>query len=617
MKVHPVTGEPVPDERAQVPLDRYANPRRAEWPEADFVVGNPPFIGTKRMKQALGDGYVDALRKTWNEIPESADYVMYWWEKAAELAGSGQLRRFGFITTNSLRQAFNRKVLERHLLGKPPLSLVFAIPDHPWVDAADGAAVRIAMTVGESGDSLGELDTVQSECSGQGEGLDVELVRSEGKLNADLTVGANVTAALPLAANAGISGMGVALHGAGFILDPEVAERLRTEGPAVIRGYLGGRDLLQQKRERYLIDFSGLSEAEARTSNPAAYQRVLDFVKPERDHNRRDSIRNLWWRFGWERPILRRALTGLSRYIGTTETAKHRVFQFLPDAILADHMVVCFALDDATNLGILSSRVHVVWALAAGGHLGVGNDPRYNKSRCFEPFPFPAPAEPQKSLIRQLAEDLDSHRKSRQSMHPSLTMTGMYNVLDLLRRGQPLSPKEKTIHEQGLVSVLRQIHDELDAAVLGAYGWSDLTPALLGSAPGSESAAEVEETILQRLVALNAERAAEERRGLIRWLRPEFQNPGQSPAGTGSGQSEAKLAAVAPAGSGPKPDWPRTLPEQFQSLRAALAARPGPAGAQDLARCFARAPRAKVAELMETLVALGHVRRLPDGRFLA
>ena len=110
MKPHPVTGEPVPDETARVPLERYVNPRPAEWPEADFVVGNPPFIGTKRMKQALGDGYVEALRKTWRQVPESADFVMYWWEKAAELARAGKLTRFGFITTNSLRQAFNRKV---------------------------------------------------------------------------------------------------------------------------------------------------------------------------------------------------------------------------------------------------------------------------------------------------------------------------------------------------------------------------------------------------------------------------------------------------------------------------------------------------------------------------
>jgi hypothetical protein len=124
---------------------------------------------------------------------------------------------------------------------------------------------------------------------------------------------------------------------------------------------------------------------------------------------------------------------------------------------------------------------------------------------------------------------------------------------------------------------------------------------------------EVEETILCRLVALNAERAAEERRGLVRWLRPDFQNPG----GTGAVQGEAEILALPPDAAGPKPDWPKTLPEQFQALRSALATRPGPVGAADLAKGFARAPRAKVAELLETLASLGHARRLDDGRYLS
>jgi hypothetical protein len=276
--------------------------------------------------------------------------------------------------------------------------------------------------------------------------------------------------------------------------------------------------------------------------------------------------------------------------------------------------------------------------MATGGHLGVGNDSVYNKTRCFDTFPFPDAAEPQKAHIRHLAEALDAHRKSRQALHPGLTMTGMYNVLEQLRRGEPLGPKDRLIHEQGLVSVLRQLHDELDAAVLTAYGWEDLIPQLLGSGPCGSGAAlgtgrlpealledvasrrggaptgepGVEETILQRLVALNAERAGEERRGLVRWLRPDFQNPG----GAGTVQAEADLATVTPTAAGPSPAWPKTLPEQIQALRAALSALQGPAGPGDLAQCFTRAPRAKVTELLETLAGLGLVRRLDAGRYL-
>lgn len=148
---------------------------------------------------------------------------------------------------------------------------------------------------------------------------------------------------------------------------------------------------------------------------------------------------------------------------------------------------------------------------------------------------FPALTEsPLKQRIRSLGERLDSHRKRQQEQHPGLTLTGIYNVLEKLRSGEPLTAKEKQIHDQGLVTVLRQIHDELDEAVLDAYGWGDLSARDTGipacsSAPGASSEeagrnAYITE-LLTRLVALNHERAAEEKRGLIRWLRPDYQNP--------------------------------------------------------------------------------------------
>jgi hypothetical protein len=686
VKPHPVTGEPVPDETARLPLERYVNPRRAQWPEADFIVGNPPFIGASTMRRALGDGYVDALRGAWLEVPESADYVMYWWEQAADLTRAGRIQRFGFITTNSLRQTFNRRVLERHLTAAAPLSLIFAVPDHPWVDSADGAAVRIGMTAGQAGELTGVLERVTAERSGNGEGLEVDLERTEGRIHADLRIGANVAGAVALRANREISSPGVKLHGAGFIVSPEEAAALglgRLPGlERHIRAYLNGRDLTQTPRGVMVIDLFGLTLDEVRARYPEVYQRVLERVKPERDQNNRATYRDNWWIFGEPRKDLRPALADLPRYIATVETAKHRVFVFLDRSILPDNMLVNIALDDAWMLGVLSSRVHVFWALATGARLGVGNDPRYTKTRCFETFPFPDPSAAIQTRIRQLGDALDAHRQQRQALHPHLTMTGLYNVLERLRRldprtpsalgaptsGRPvgessgvsdesalestpcrhieipadqrsafpgadrrsallpallparlptlplpgLDPRERQIHDQGLVAVLRQLHDELDAAVLDAYGWPDLTDALLTAVPGSEAAAAVEETILHRLVALNAERSDEERRGQIRWLRPAF----QCPAGAGAVQTGADLADAAVVATGPKPDWPRALPEQFQALRAALAARPAPVSATNLAQGFIRAPRAKVSELLDTLVALGHARQLPDGRYL-
>ena len=354
-KTHSVTGEDVPDESARVEELVYLNPRKAEWPEADFVVGNPPFVGTAMMRTALGDGYAEALRKTYKEVPESSDYVMYWWHHAAELARKGEVTRFGFITTNSLRQTFNRRVLERHMNYKNPLSILFAVPDHPWVDAADGAAVRVALTVAEAGEHEGVLARVVRETATGGLEHEVVLDRRQGVIYPDLTIGADVTGALPLKANGEVSSRGVSLHGAGFIVSPEEAAELGLGTVAGlekhIRLYRNGRDLTQTPREVMVIDLFGLEISEVRNKFPAVYQRVFEHVKPERDQNRRASYRDSWWVFGETRANFRPALQGLERYVATVETAKHRFFVFLDTSILPDNKLVNIALDDAYFLG--------------------------------------------------------------------------------------------------------------------------------------------------------------------------------------------------------------------------------------------------------------------------
>ena len=631
-KTHPVTGEQVPDESAREVVLRYLNPRQAEWPAADFIVGNPPFIGASTMRQALGDGYVEALRSVWKEVPDSADFVMFWWHHAAALTRSGKVRRFGFITTNSITQTFNRKVIEQHLVGAPlvgarlaqghpqgvPLQIAFAIPDHPWVDAADGAAVRIAMSVGRAAqaDDKGELVTVVQELEGAGEGVFVELSTQRGILHADLTAGANVVGAGPLQANEGLANRGVQLFGAGFIVTPEEAKKLglgHISGlEAHIRPYRNGRDLAATPRGVLVIDLFGLTDSEVRDRFPEVYQWVLERVKPERDQNNRATYRDNWWTFGEPRKVLRKATSGLPRYIATVETAKHRPFVFLDQSILPDNKLVAIASDDAFVLGVLSSRVHVQWSLAAGSWLGVGNDSVYAKSRCFEPFPFPAASDEQKQTIRALAEQLDAHRKRQQALYPDLTLTGMYNVLEKLRSGEPLTAKEKTSHEQGLVAILKQLHDELDAAVFAAYGW----PATLSDAE-----------ILEKVVALNRERAREEEQGLIRWLRPAYQQPHGAQITI---QDDLDLEQIPPnppltkggvsaasGGISAKLLWPKTLPEQVQAVRAALASAAAPLTAETIARTFQRARADKVGELLETLAALGQVREVEPGSFVA
>ncbi len=316
------------------------------------------------------------------------------------------------------------------------------------------------------------------------------------------------------------------------------------------------------------IDLFGLSIEDVQSRFPEVYQRLVDRVKPEREAKAiggtRDSIQYAknWWLFGKTRNDFRPAIAGLTRYIATTETSRHRFFVFLDALTLADNKLLTIALEGAFYLGVLSSHIHVAFATAAGGWLGVGNDSVYVKSRCFETFPFPDCADALRADISSLAENLDAHRRRQQYRFAKLTITDMYNVLAKLRSKEPLNEKERTIHEQGLVSVLKQIHDDLDAAVFDAYGWPhDLS----------------DDEILRRLVELNRERAGEEKRGLVRWLRPEYQKHEGYPGGGGEPghncQSSRKLwnrlssRRISACGPRPCPSRPRLSARCWPSIR--------------------------------------------------
>lgn len=615
-KPSPVTGEKIPDESFQVEQYRYISPRKTTWPQADYIVGNPPFIGTSNMRRALGDGYVDAVRGTWTEVPESADFVMYWWHIAGEAVQRGAATRFGFITTNSIRQTFNRRIIQALLEAKPPLSLAFAIPDHPWVDAADGAAVRIAMTVGRAGSHDGRLLIVTEERETEQDEIDVTLQERTGLLFADLKIGANVAGCLRLQSNSGVSQRGLELGNSGFILNEKESHQLNA--PAIIRQYRNGRDLTDRPRGAFVIDTFGIDSDELRQSAPAIYQWLLDRVKPERDVNRDQRLRERWWLHRRLREDLRRMIKGLPRYIATVETAKHRVFQFLDADIAPDNKLVCLALNEAFMLGVLSSRLHVAWTLATGSTLE--DRPVYVKTTCFETFPFPIAVQAQQERIRDIAEQIDSHRKRQQAEHASLTLTGMYNVMEKLRSGDTLTAKEKTIHEQGLVSVLRELHDQLDRAVFEAYGWGDLADKLVGL-PGAttplpykpEAQAEAEEELLLRLVALNAQRLAEETRGQVRWLRPAYQNPTEAAQ---AHQTEIEVAGeeadTTTTTATAKQTWPKNMREQVAAVRTALQVQP--MSAEAIAGQFKRSPKVAVQAVLGALEELGMVSQ-DDGYF--
>ncbi len=555
------------------------------------------------MRHELGDGYAEACWGVRKYIPGGADFVMHFWDKAAETVRTKKARRFGLITTNSITQNFSRRVIARHLSARKPLSLVMAVPDHPWMKSADKAAVRIAMTVGEFGDFDGALLRVVAEADLNSDSPKVTLKERTGKIHADFTIGADISNCGSLHANEKLSSRGMSLHGAGFIVTPREAAGLGLgKVPGLdkhILQYRNGKDLAARPRGVMVIDFYPLKEAEVRNNFPAAYQWVMDRVKPERDNNNRQSYRENWWIFGEPRKELRPALDGLTRFITTVETSKHRFFQFLDASVRPDNRLVNFGFEDAYFLGILSSRIHVSWTLALGSTLE--DRPIYTKTLCFDPFPCPDPSDDLKDRIRKLGDQLDAHRKSVLGLHAQLTMTGLYNVLEKARAGEKLTEAETDIYEAGLVGVLRQIHEDLDKAVAEAYGWPvDLS----------------DEEILERLVALNHERAEEEKQGKIRWLRPEFQAPKEA-AVKQPEQIEADL--LVPVKGAKKPSLPTPLPEQVAAIRAMLANVEKPIMPLELARRFKQGKRVekKVDEVLRTLTLIGQTEKTDDGYFLA
>jgi hypothetical protein len=481
------------------------HPMLPEWPEAEFIIGNPPFIGGKDLRARLGGDYAEALWRANARVPKSADFVMYWWDRAAHMltAPGTPLRRFGFVTTNSITQEFSRRVMERYL-DDGRASLVMAIPDHPWTKATrEAAAVRIAMTVAEGGQHQGALVEVLHEEALDSDDPQISLSHRSGRIHANLSTGTDIGSAVPLLSNKGVASRGMQLMGAGFIVTTKEAEHLglgRREGlERYIRPYLNGRDVVQRSRGVMVIDLFGLGEAEVRQRYPEVYQHLLAAVKPERDRNRRESYRQTWWVHGEPRRELRPALAKLRRYIATVETARHRIFQFIDASVVPDNKLICIASDH--------------WAFANSGLIGVASFDQghvYVKSRCFDPFPFPDASAEHSTDIERLAEELDATRRVAMQETAGLTLTELYNLRERVRGGESMDLVEHARARSARATIIDQLHLELDAAVTKAYRWpADLPPS----------------DIVARLVALNAERAEEERQGMVRWLRPEYQKP--------------------------------------------------------------------------------------------
>ncbi|MBC5811661.1 MAG: class I SAM-dependent DNA methyltransferase, partial [Candidatus Eremiobacteraeota bacterium] len=378
-------------------LDRAdpAHPAEAAWPEADVIVGNPPFLGGKLLRRRLGSDYVDDLFAVYaGRVARESDFVCYFFERAREQIAAGRTAHAGLLATNSIRGGANRAVLRRI---KESGDIFMAWANEPWI--LDGAAVRISIVGFDNG-----AETART--------LDGAAV---SRINPDLTAGVDITAARRLHANLGIAFMGDT-KGGPFDVSPDLAvpwlhAPLNPNGRPntdVVRPWVNGDDITGRTRGMFIVDFgTDMTETDAALYEaPFAY--VSAFVKPERTQNRRAAYRERWWLHVEPRVGMRAALTRLARYIGTARVAKHRLFIWLPTEILPDSQVIVVARDDDYFFGVLHSRAHEVWSLKQGTWLGVGDDPRYTPTTCFETFPFPEPDDAGRAAIAEAAQRLDT-----------------------------------------------------------------------------------------------------------------------------------------------------------------------------------------------------------------
>ena len=548
----------------------FDKPSMPKWPEADFIVGNPPFIGGKDLRDKLGGDYAEALWKANARVPKSADFVMQWWDRAAHIltAKNSPLIRFGFVTTNSITQEFSRRVIAGYLsksispslsregegvgatpqvaLAKrtepiaeasdasasppPPnpsseeegLSLIMAIPDHPWTKATkDAAAVRIAMTVAERGSHTGQLREVTTEAMLDSDEPEVKMALFNGIIRANLKTGIDLTKAKNLVGNAGVSVRGVEFHGDGYKLTEQQYREWSKEAPyffgKFVKPFMSSRGYKLNRIENWVTDIYKVSEKHVRKTAPGLYQHLLKTAYEDRKDNTVNFRRENWWRLALPHDELRRSTACLDRYIATMVTAKHRVFSFVDGSIRPDQGLMVISSSDAYVLGTIQSKIHVEWSLSHGGTLE--DRPRYNNTKIFDPFPFPDATKAQRATIADLAEELDETRKLAIAETDKLTMTELYNLREKLRSGDPLSDKDERRAVKARAGIVDRLHQQLDQAVADAYGWGEEWSA--GTLGPSE--------IVARLVALNHERAAEEADGKIRWLRPDYQKPRFAP----------------------------------------------------------------------------------------
>ena len=419
------------------------NPQETEWPPAEFIIGNPPFLGHFPFRESLGDDYVNAVYALYgNRIPNSSDLCCYWFEKARAQIESGLSRRAGLLATQAIRFQSNRPVLVRI---KKTGDIFAAISDQNWI--LDGAAVHTSIICFDDGRDTGHT------LNGQ----------PVSNINVDLTDGTDLTQAKPLAENRNLAFQGIGKFGKFDISQGTAVEMSGLPNPHgrsntdVIKRWFNGTDIAQRPRNVWAIDFGvDMSMADAALYE-APFEYLKEQVMPERIKNKMPWRAENWWLHGYPATTMRRTLAPLKQYIGTPKVAKHRFFVWLASDVLPSNLVIAIASDDDYMLGTLSSSIHELWARQVGSQLRESESGgTYTPTTCFETFPFPEPSEEQREAIAKAARKLNDLRE------------GWLNPTDA--SAAELKKRTLTNLYNQRPTWLHLAHEKLDAAVADAYG---------------------------------------------------------------------------------------------------------------------------------------------------
>lgn len=413
----------------------------------DTVIGNPPFLGGKKVTGAMGtnmrDWFVHAVA---TGVTGSADLVAYFFLRAASLLkNAGNL---GLIATNSVAQGDTREVGLDQMV-KSGFTITRAIQSRSW--PAKSANLEFAAVWG----TFGEVDVSVARVA---DGIEVRristLLESAGRTNG---------APVRLIENSKKAFIGCVVLGKGFVLEPAEAKRWIAIDPndaEVLVPYLNGEDLNSRPNgdaARWIIDFNDRSEAEA-SKYATPFSRLLEEVRPQRLLVNRETYRRRWWQFAERVPGMRKAIEDLDEVLVIALVSKSVMPMRVPTGQIFSNMLGVFATNSYADQAVLSSSLHQMWAIKYGS--GMRNDPRYTPSDVFETFPRP----PATERLEKIGTILDTERREIM-LRRELGVTKLYNLVN---------DPEIADSADADIARLREIHVELDKAVMAAYGWDDV-----------------------------------------------------------------------------------------------------------------------------------------------